>query len=139
MDCVLSFPEALPIDPAVDRWLEGLPPAMAGLARPWVQSWRGRASVTELMHDGQATACLFGGAFLYVAAHRNHVNLGFFLGSRLADPHALLVGTGKVGRHHKLRPGQPQAEEALRALVDAAYEDMAKRLGSPKHEPSRGV
>jgi hypothetical protein len=32
-------------------------------------------------------------------------------------------------RHLKLRPGEPVDEDALRALIDAAYEDMRERFG----------
>lgn len=39
------------------------------------------------------------GAFCYVAVYRNHVNLGFYFGVRLPDPHTLLKGTGKQMRH----------------------------------------
>lgn len=40
-----------------------------------------------------------GGAFCYVAAYARHVNLGFYRGGELPDPHRALKGTGKKMRH----------------------------------------
>ena len=39
------------------------------------------------------------GAFCYVAAYSGHVNLGFYRGAELPDPHRALKGTGKKMRH----------------------------------------
>jgi hypothetical protein len=47
----------------------------------------------------------------------------------LDDPAGLLEGTGKRGRHVKLRPGRDVDSAALARLVDAAYADMRARLG----------
>ena len=49
------------------------------------------------------------------------MNVGFFLGARLADPAGLLEGTGRYMRHVKLRPGAQVDEQALAALIRAAY------------------
>jgi hypothetical protein len=85
--------------------------------------------VRELMHDGCPTACVGDAAFGYVKAYRDHVNVGFFFGALLKDPAGLLEGTGKRGRHVKLRPGRPVNEAVLADLVDAAYIDIKARLG----------
>jgi hypothetical protein len=42
---------------------------------------------------------------LYVAVYSAHVNVGFFQGATLDDPHGLLQGSGKLMRHVKLHPG----------------------------------
>jgi hypothetical protein len=81
------------------------------------------------MLDGCPTACVDVGAFGYVNAFRDHVNVGFFFGALLDDPAGLLEGTGKRGRHVKLRPGRDVDSAALARLVDAAYADMRARLG----------
>lgn len=47
----------------------------------------------------------------------------------LKDPMRLLEGTGKRGRHVKLRPGREVDAAALSQLVDAAYADIKARLG----------
>ena len=39
------------------------------------------------------------GAFCYIAAYAGHVNLGFYRGAELPDPHGALKGTGKQMRH----------------------------------------
>ena len=60
-------------------------------------------------------------AFGYVNAFTAHVNVGFFLGSHLADPAGLLQGTGKNMGHVQPRPGAEIDREALAALIEAAY------------------
>ncbi len=129
MDNILRFPSATKHDPAIDVWLR----ARRDDLRPLVETWfthmrrRGR-DVRELMHDGCPTACVGDAAFGYVNAFRDHVNVGFFFGALLADPAHLLVGTGKRGRHVKLRPGEAIDAAALGRLVDTAYVDIRARL-----------
>ena len=67
-------------------------------------------------------------AFGYVNAFKQHVNVGFFFGALLDDPARLLQGTGKRGRHVKLRPGESVDAVALAGLIQAAYADIKKRL-----------
>jgi hypothetical protein len=80
--------------------------------------------VREQMHDGCPTACVGDAGFAYVNAFRGHVNVGFFRGSTLPDPVGLLEGTGKLGRHVKLKPGTPLDSAALEAVVRAAYHNI---------------
>jgi hypothetical protein len=132
MDDILRFPSAVRHDPAVDAWLR----AQREDLRPLVEIWFERmrrcgGDVRELMHDGCPTACVGDAAFGYVAAFRDHVNVGFFFGALLADPARLLEGTGKRGRHVKLRPGRDVDAAALAALVDAAYANIRSRLRRP--------
>jgi hypothetical protein len=129
MDDILRFPSAVEHDPAIDTWLR----AQREDLRPFVETWFERmrqcgSDVRELMHDGCPTACVDDGAFGYVAAFRDHVNVGFFFGALLKDPARLLEGTGKRGRHVKLRPGDAVDLAALARLVDAAYVDIRVRL-----------
>lgn len=84
--------------------------------------------VNEIMHDGYPTACVNEAAFAYVGAFKAHVNVGFFRGAELADPHALMQGTGKYMRHVKLRPDKQTDEAALTSLIRSAYVDMQLRL-----------
>lgn len=130
MDDILRFPTAVPRDPAIDAWLE----AQREDLRPFVQTWFSRMrrcgqDVRELMHDGCPTACVGDAAFGYVAAFRNHVDVGLFFGALLPDPARLLEGTGKRGRHVKLRPDRQVDPDALARLVEAAYDDIRARLG----------
>jgi hypothetical protein len=46
----------------------------------------------------------------------------------LKDPAHLLEGTGKRGRHVKLRPGREIDSAALAELVEVAYVDIRARL-----------
>jgi hypothetical protein len=129
MDDILRFPSAIRHEPAIDGWLR----AQRSDLRPLVETWFARmrqcgGDVRELMHDGCPTACVDDGAFGYVNAFTDHVNVGFFFGALLKDPAHLLEGTGKRGRHVKLRPGRDVNSAALAELVDAAYVDIRARL-----------
>ena len=129
MDDILRFPSAVKRDPAIDRWLR----AQRDDLRPFVETgfkrMRGCGSdVRELMHDGCPTVCVDDAAFGYVNAFKEHVNVGFFFGALLKDPAGLLEGTGKRGRHVKLRPGREVDPTALARLIDTAYVDIRARL-----------
>jgi hypothetical protein len=129
MDDILRFPSAVKHDPAIDTWLS----AQRDDLRPFVETWFMRmrecgGDVRELMHDGCPTACVDDAAFGYVNAFKGHVNVGFFFGALLKDPAGLLEGTGKRGRHVKLRPGHEVDSVALAQLVDTAYVDIRARL-----------
>ena len=129
MDDILRFPSAVERDPAIDAWLSALRDDLRPLAQTWFVRMRQRgADVRELMHDGCPTACVGDAAFGYVNAFKDHVNVGFFFGALLKDPARLLEGTGKRGRHVKLRPGCEVDSAALAQLVDAAYVDIKTRL-----------
>jgi hypothetical protein len=129
VDDILRFPTAVKHDPAIDTWLR----AQRDDLRPFVEIWFTRLrqcgdDVRELMHDGCPTACVGDASFGYVNAFRAHVNVGFFFGALLDDPTHLLEGTGKRGRHVKLRPGRALDSAALAQLVDVAYVDIRARL-----------
>jgi hypothetical protein len=137
MGSLFRLPSAVKHDPAIDAWLR----AQREDLRPFVVTWFERMrrcgdDVRELMHDGCPTACVGDAAFGYVNAYRDHVNVGFFLGALLEDPARLLEGTGKRGRHVKLRPGHVVDSTALGQLVETAYVDIRARLGS---ELRRGI
>jgi hypothetical protein len=119
---LMRFPTAVERDPMVDAWFENRAGVLAALARPWFERMRKCGEdVRELLHDGHPTACIGDAAFGYVNAFTAHVNVGFFLGTSLADPAGLLEGTGKYMRHVKLHPGADIDAEALAALIEAAY------------------
>src|SRR6187401_2765406 len=129
MNDLLRFPSSVKHDPTIDAWLRSRRDDL----RPFVETWFARmrrcgGDVRELMHDGCPTACVGDAGFGYVNAYRDHVNVGFFFGALLKDPARLLEGTGKRGRHVKLRPGRALDRGALEQLVDAAYNDIRARL-----------
>ena len=99
------------------------------IAQRWFEVMRNCGDdVRELLHDGHPTACVGDAAFGYVNVFTAHVNVGFFRGAKIADPEALLEGTGKFMRHVKLRPGREVDAVALTQLIETAYHDMRERL-----------
>ena len=99
------------------------------IAQRWFEVMRNCGDdVRELLHDGHPTACVEDAAFGYVNAFTAHVNVGFFLGAEIADPHGLLEGSGKFMRHVKLRPEREVDGAGLMKLIETAYTDMRRRL-----------
>jgi len=135
MSRLMRFPSAVRRDPAVDAWLQHHAGPLGSIAQQWFEVMRNCGdNVRELLHDGHPTACVGDAAFGYVNVFTHHVNVGFFLGPELDDPHHSLEGTGKFMRHVKLRPGQTVDSAALTALVTAAYAGIRDRLAlEPNH------
>jgi hypothetical protein len=118
-------------DPAVGRWFAQPPAELRAVARKWFEIMRSPGpDVLELLHDGHPTACIAGVALGYVNAFSKHVNIGFFLGSSLVDPSALLQGSGRFMRHVKVRPGTCVDEVALRDLISRAYTDLKATIAA---------
>jgi len=118
--------KAVAHDPAIDAWFDDRSD-LGALARRWFEVMRGRgAEARELLHYNQPVACVGHVAFAYVNVFAAHVGVGFHRGAELPDPAGLLEGTGKLMRHVKLRPGVAIDEDALTALIDAAYEDTRR-------------
>jgi hypothetical protein len=129
MSAILRFSGAVKRDPAIDVWLNAQAPERGAMAHRWFARMRECGhDVLELMHDGFPNACVADAPFGYVNVFSAHVNVGFLYGAELEDPARLLEGTGKRGRHVKLRPGTALDEAALGALIDAAYADIKSRL-----------
>src|SRR5688572_8189342 len=126
---ILRFDNTVKHDPAIDLWLAGRPAEFRAIAQEWFSRIRQCGSdVREVMHDGCPAACVGDGSFAYVNVYKDHVNVGFFNGSALKDPAGLLEGTGKYGRHVKLKPGREIDSDALGNLVEAAYAEVKRRL-----------
>jgi hypothetical protein len=126
---LMRFAGAVRRDPAVEAWLAAQTGDLGTLARAWFERLRACGDeVRELMHDGQATACVGDAAFAYVAVYTAHVNVGFFRGAQLADPAGILEGSGKQMRHVKLKPGRDFDGPFLAKLVARAYADMRERV-----------
>jgi hypothetical protein len=136
MSRILRFNGAVKRDPAVQAWLDGQPEILRAIARRWFERMRECGDdVVELMHDGCPTACVGDAGFGYVNTFTAHANVGFLRGSELPDARGLLEGTGKLGRHVKLRPGTPLDDSALEALVTEAYRNIKACL---REEAGRG-
>jgi hypothetical protein len=126
---LLRFDGSVKRDPAIEVWMREHSGALGAIARRWFEVMRACGDdVRELLHDGHPTACIGDAAFGYVNAFTAHVNVGFFRGAEIADPHGLLEGTGKFMRHVKLRPDRDVDAAALKTLIDTAYVDMKRRL-----------
>jgi len=134
MSQLFRFPTAVPRDPEVDAWMREYPAELGAIAQHWFTVIRNcGADVRELLHDGHPTACVGEAAFAYVNAFKAHVNVGFFRGTEIADPALMLEGNGRFMRHVKLRPESSIDAEALKELIQTAYQDMKARLEAEKH------
>lgn len=126
---MLRFDGAVERAPAIDAWMKKQAGELGAIAREWFEAMRRCGDeVRELMHDGCPVACLGDAPFGYVNVFRSHVNVGFFHGATLADPAGLLQGSGKFMRHVKVSPGTAIKAAALRRLIEAAYEDIKRRV-----------
>src|SRR5579883_2262638 len=113
----------------LDAWMKEHPRELGAIAREWFEAMRHCGDeVRELMHDGQATACLGDVPFAYVGVYTSHVNVGFFQGASLPDPARLLEGSGRFMRHVKLKPGATINSAALHHLIEAAWADIKSRV-----------
>lgn len=129
MSRLFLLPGGVKRDPAIGQWLRSQPDELRDIAETWFDVIRACGNdVRELIHDDQLTACVRDAAFAYVDAFTAHVNVGFFQGVDLPDPDGLLEGTGQAMRHVKIRPGKAVNETALRALIEAAYVDIRRRV-----------
>lgn len=129
MHDIFRFPHAVERSPAVAAWMKTQSGELGAIARHWFDLMRQCGDeMREVLHDGHPTACFGDAAFAYVDAFTHHVNVGFYHGANLADPARLLLGSGRSMRHVKLRPGVSIDEQALEALIAAAYEEMKERV-----------
>ena len=129
MSRLMRFPSSVRRDPAVEAWIRKHSSQLGVIAQRWFEVMRACGDdVRELLHDGHPTACVADAAFGYVNVFTAHVNVGFFLGAEIADPHSILEGSGKFMRHVKLSPEREVDPAALSDLIEAAYRDMKRRV-----------
>jgi hypothetical protein len=129
MNRLLRFPTSVKRDPAIAAWMDAHSGDLGRIAQRWFEVMRACGDdVRELLHDGHPTACVGDAAFAYVNAFKAHVNVGFFRGAEIADPHGILEGTGKFMRHVKLTPHRNLDAGAVMKLIDTAYMDIKRRL-----------
>ena len=129
MSQLMRFPSSVKRDPGIDAWMRKHAGRLGEIAQRWFEVMRGCGSdVRELLHDGHPTACIDDAAFGYVNAFKDHVNVGFFRGAEIADPHRILRGSGKFMRHVKLWPEKDVDAAAVKQLIETAYSDMKRRV-----------
>ena len=93
-------------------------------------------NANELLYHTHALTAVFSlseklsDAFCHIPVYTAHLNLGFNKGTLLADPHQLLVGTGKLIRHLPIKQTQdyrnPQVEQLILSAIDFSLEEMEK-------------
>jgi Domain of unknown function (DU1801) len=67
-------------------------------------------------------------AYCYIMPQKDYLNLGFFHGTSLPDPDALLEGTGNKLRHIKIRSIEQAKYQSIRNLIIAAKNERLKAL-----------
>lgn len=70
------------------------------------------------------------GPFAWMKAYANHVNVGFWRGTELADPDGLLEGQGDRMRHIRIGPEDAVPEAFIRDFAAQAAM-LNRRLGNP--------
>ena len=129
MSQLFRLPKSVKRDPAIDTWMKEHTDELGQIAKHWFGIMRACGDdVREVLHDGHPTACVTDAAFAYVNAFKAHVNVGFFRGADIADPHRLMEGTGKFMRHVKLSLARGLDATGLSRLIATAYADMKARL-----------
>jgi hypothetical protein len=61
-----------------------------------------------------------------ITVYATHINLGFYHGASLADPNAILEGTGKGLRHVKVATLEATMKPSIEDLIRRAYSDREK-------------
>ena len=74
--------------------------------------------LTPTVKWGQGCWTLDGTPKIYIHAEPDHVQCGFYAGSKLKDPEGLLVGNGKHVRHVKVFTTKGIPQKALVALLE---------------------
>jgi hypothetical protein len=121
---------------AIAAWFDARPAVLAALARPWLARFRDcGADVRIILHDGCPIACVEDAPFGLVNVFSAHAAVGFFHGATLPGTGVVLAGAGRYMRHVKLRPGHPVDAASLTALIDAAYNDVRRRLAYERDQP----
>lgn len=115
-------------DPRLLKFLEAYDPAIGSIALALRQMVLEEApDAPEMIYDAY-NAVAFGFSFtgrlkegfIHIAAYSKHVNLGFNYGATLADPHGVLVGSGKQVRHIKIARAADLERPYLKEYICAA-------------------
>jgi hypothetical protein len=117
----------------VETFLADLPPEVETIAR--ALRTRIRALVPDAVEQRHGGWKIIGysvdgsmkSSICAIAPHSAHVNLQFFRGTELEDPEGLLEGSGKSGRHVKLRNASDVDGVAVGRLVEQAASLAAGR------------
>jgi hypothetical protein len=70
------------------------------------------------------------GPMIFIKAHKNHVNFGFWRGAEMDDPEGILEGTGVKMRHVKISTRDDIRPQYFKDLIYQAV-DLNRKLGNP--------
>ncbi|MFM7851619.1 MAG: DUF1801 domain-containing protein [Flammeovirgaceae bacterium] len=113
----------------MEEWLESKVPALRLLVLRWFHPINNCGDdVQSVFHDNRPMACVDNTPFAYINAFKSHVNIGFFYGAYLPDRTKILEGNGKHMHHIKLHPESSSDDAAIQTLIEAAYNDIQKRI-----------
>jgi len=110
----------------VETFLADLPPEVETIARALRERIRALVpGAVEQRHGGwkiigYSVDGSMKSSICAIAPHSAHVNLQFFRGTELDDPDGLLEGTGKSGRHVKIRDAAAAETDAVGRLIERA-------------------
>ena len=120
----------------LDAFLDRFSPAMAAEARSALKKVRARLpGAVEMVFDNYYALVIgfspverASEAFLSIAVYPRWMNLNFFPGDRLPDPHKVLKGSGKLNRYVRLEGAATLDEPAVQALIKAAVQNASRPL-----------
>ncbi len=123
--------------PTIETLLRGYPPDVRALARK-TRAWIGKRAL-GISEQVDLSARIMGfnfdrgyaGMVCVIMPTKAGVNLGFYRGAELRDPHSLLEGAGKLHRHVKLRSPADLRRPGLAALFAAALAACKSRTAPP--------
>ncbi len=127
-------------DDATQIYLENLPAKFQGICTKLHALARSQMpdAYVIVYHGalGYSTSPSPSGLIVYIAPQRDWVNLGFYNGVGIPDPHKLLIGEGVRMRHIKITTEEETKNPALPKLLTAAWkkapQDVADRLARRK-------
>ncbi len=80
-----------------------------------------------------------GDTFCMIPIYANHLNLGFYKGAHLNDPHKLLVGTGNMMRHVIIKTPADYRNAKVKALIKAAIDFSIKDIDKPTKSTGKTI
>lgn len=119
-------------DVAIEAYLDSLSSSQSSICRKLHALVNGHALAARAMiyHGvlGYATSESPFDRIIYIARQRNWVNLGFFFGKDIPDPHKLLVGEGARMRHIKITGESDLDNPALGRIIRAAWKKSPRDI-----------
>ena len=112
---------AKPRDPEVDAYADTIKGSLGDLTRALIDLVRLTVPDSrEAIHHGTPKFCAGPELFCYVAAHPDHVRLGFFDDVWLDDPTERLEGNGKQLRYVAMESNRKVSTAELSRLIQEA-------------------